>query len=388
MNGRLESMTELVEGFNPFGVGSDSDCNNESEGVGQDAAGRTGVRIPLHSTALHAIGGFVFGWAILHPLAMVICAWFDLCGQSSVVANTLMNPIGLYDPDVRAGAWVFAIFSAVIGAVGGYFRVLVRSQRDDLARQLEANEATRRELERQCVALRELEISKRRLTQFLVHDLKNYVGCITGYTRMLISRAEPFESQRLDSIAILKINRQAERMQAAVGDVLEIARLEQRPRLELETVRVMDVLEQGLSAIALAPDEETVRIDRDVPPALFVRCDTALIARVVANLAINAIRHNPEGTEVKVGVRQGNGDVEFTCSDLGEGIPPQIRDQLFEAFTSVSRRSESIPSYGLGLSFCRSAVEAHGGRIWIEDDAGQGTTFVFSIPQFIEAGRS
>ena len=387
MSGRLETLKEPTRGFNPFVIGAGGDSRENVSRGGLDAEVGNKNRLRFQYTVLHAVGGFVFGWGIRHPLAMVICDWFNLCGQSGVVEKALINPLGLYDPDVVAGAWVFAIFSSGIGAVGGFSRAVVRNQRDDLALQLEVNEANCRELERTCVELRDMEASKRRLTQFLVHDLKNYVGCITGYTRMLISRAEPFEWQRRDSSVILTINRQAERMQAAVSEVLEIARLEQRPSLEPQLVRVIDVLERGLSAIALAPGEETVRIDRTVALSLQVKCEVALIARVVANLAINAIRHNPAGTEVRIGARQNNGSVEFTCSDTGDGIPEEIRDRLFESFSSVSRRDETIPSYGLGLSFCRSAVEAHGGRIWIERESENGTTFTFSIPQPQEMGR-
>lgn len=381
MTGRLESMAGPTRGFNPFVVGADVHLREEAAGGESTNAVRSGIRLRLQYTALHTVVGFVFGWAVLHPLAMVICYWFNLCGQSKLVEGAIINPLGLYDPEVVAGAWVFAIFSAGIGAVGGYLRAVVRMHRDDLAVQLEVNEANCRMLESRCVELRDMERSKRRLTQFLVHDLKNYVGCISGYTKMLIAQAELTDPQRRNSKAILTINRHAERMQAAVEEVLEIARLEQRPYLNPQLVRAIDVLEHGLASIASAPGEPMVLIDRTVPSHLAVKCDLDLIARVLANLAINAIRHNPPGTEIKIGARQKEGNVEFTCSDTGKGIREEIRDRLFESFSSISSQTETIPSFGLGLSFCRSAVEAHGGRIWVERDSEKGAVFTFSIPQ-------
>jgi K+-sensing histidine kinase KdpD len=71
----------------------------------------------------------------------------------------------------------------------------------------------------------------------------------------------------------------------------------------------------------------------------------------------------------------------FTCTDKGHGIPNEIRDRLFDEFTSSSREDGMTPSYGLGLAFCKAAVQAHGGRIWFESQTGTGTTFLFTIPK-------
>jgi signal transduction histidine kinase len=105
-----------------------------------------------------------------------------------------------------------------------------------------------------------------------------------------------------------------------------------------------------------------------------------MVERVLANLVSNAVRHNSEDVTVTLGAESGEDGVVLSCADTGHGIPDAVKDKLFDEFTSSSRDEGSTPSYGLGLAFCRAAVEAHGGKIWFETESGKGTTFSFTIP--------
>jgi len=325
--------------------------------------------------------GLALGALLLHPLAMAICGWFQLCGQTNPPHDLLGMTIGAFSPGAIHGAFAFAAFGLSIGMIEGYFTALVRSQRDALAQQLEINQEYRRELEAQNTALRELEQMKRRMTQFLVHDLKNHVGCVLGYTNLLLKRARNYSWPQRDQDALMTVSRQAARMGGAVRDILELAKLEHQPQIELRRSPAADVLREAVTSSAVGPGEGAVLVDDTVPSDLMVDCDPTLIVRVMANLVVNAVKHNGDDVAVMLGAYDGPRSVVLTCTDTGCGIPDEIRDRLFDEFTSASRKENSTPSYGLGLAFCKAAVEAHGGRIWFESQNGVGTSFLCALPK-------
>jgi two-component system sensor histidine kinase KdpD len=117
-----------------------------------------------------------------------------------------------------------------------------------------------------------------------------------------------------------------------------------------------------------------------LPPDLpLVEFDATLIERVLYNLLENAGKYTPAGTIIRV-VAQASGDqLLVTVSDNGPGVPQAQREAIFEKFTRGSRES-ATPGVGLGLAISRAIVEAHRGRIWVEDNAGAGARFCFTLP--------
>jgi signal transduction histidine kinase len=143
----------------------------------------------------------------------------------------------------------------------------------------------------------------------------------------------------------------------------------------------MRLLRLGVEAAALGPAEGVVEIGEVRPPGLNVECDPALVERVIANLVLNAVRHNEANVRVRVDAAKVDGEIHVRCTDDGRGIPEDVRESLFQEFVSGESRDdrERGPSFGLGLAFCKAAVQAHGGRIWFETDKGRGTTFVVAL---------
>jgi signal transduction histidine kinase len=281
-----------------------------------------------------------------------------------------MMPMGL----------AFGALSMLIGGVDGFYRSLLQFQRDDLAVQLDLNERHRKQLEEQYAALRRLELSKQRTMRFLVHDLKNHVGCVLGYVNQLLRRTKDLGWRRADTQTLETIQRRASRMAGALNDLLELARLEDQPRLRFESIPAAYLLRRAVEEIALGPGEGPVLVDAHVPEDLEIECDVALLERVVANLVLNAYKHNGPDVQVVVGASRLDPAVRFFCRDSGGGISDAIRDRLFEEFASGDRPRDRVSSFGLGLSFCKAAIEAHGGRIWFESAEGGGTTVFFSLP--------
>ena len=110
--------------------------------------------------------------------------------------------------------------------------------------------------------------------------------------------------------------------------------------------------------------------------------DGEILQRVLVNLLDNALKFTPSGGQVWVEGRPEDAVVELSVVDTGPGIPPEERERVFEKFTQVRGHEMARKGSGLGLTFCQMAVEAQGGRIWIEDGPqGRGSCFTFTIPR-------
>jgi PAS domain S-box-containing protein len=219
------------------------------------------------------------------------------------------------------------------------------------------------------------------LTRTLVHDLRNPLTSISVSLDLLNKvfgdAASSTQRQMMD---IARQN--TDKMLELVNAILDIGRMEsgQMP-LEKSEVSlaelVASVVESQLPLVA----EKGLRLESELPPDLPpAYADAALIERVLRNLIGNAIKFTSTGDVVRVAARadmSGEPSLFVSVSDTGSGIPADIRELLFQKF--VTGRQEERGS-GLGLAFCKMAVEAHGGRIWVESPPGDGTTFTFTLP--------
>ena len=114
----------------------------------------------------------------------------------------------------------------------------------------------------------------------------------------------------------------------------------------------------------------------DLPP---LEIDVDMIRRVLINLLENAVKYTRGGGRITVGATRRPGEVCVSVSDTGPGIPAREQQRIFDKFARLHQEGYS-KGLGLGLAFCRLAVEAHGGRIWVESELGQGATFSFTLP--------
>ncbi len=135
-------------------------------------------------------------------------------------------------------------------------------------------------------------------------------------------------------------------------------------------------------AARLRAREPARRLDVALPPALpLVLADERRIAQVVENLLTNAVRYSPDAAPIAVRARVVNGSVEVAVADQGPGLTPEQRAQVFEKFFRIDQSdSRRFGGAGLGLAICRGIVEAHRGRIWVENGAGGGSVFAFTLP--------
>ena len=150
--------------------------------------------------------------------------------------------------------------------------------------------------------------------------------------------------------------------------------------LDLEQACVDELTQEAIESLGGTTLDRTVRLERPERPCL-VRCDPDIIRRVVANLVANGLKFTPDGGTVVVAVSRDETVVRVSVQDDGRGVPPEYREKIFEKFGQVQARKERKKySTGLGLAFCKLAVEAHGGRIGVESEVGQGSNFWFELP--------
>ncbi len=220
------------------------------------------------------------------------------------------------------------------------------------------------------------------LTDTMVHDLRNPLSNIFTVLEILSRETETLlpEKRGLWEIALQNTNR----MLGLVDAILEVSRLESREMpLEREKVSLAQLVAETLQLQTPLADKKNIRLENALPPALPAAwADPKLIGRVLHNLIGNAIKFTPAGGAIRIGSEAlpvGDKTLRISVSDTGSGIPLETQPHLFQKFFTGRQKGRGS---GLGLVFCKLAVEAHGGRIWVESDGlpGRGATFKFTLP--------
>jgi signal transduction histidine kinase len=212
------------------------------------------------------------------------------------------------------------------------------------------------------------------------HDLGNPLSAIRIGTSLLLRGLSPEEKgsggwQHLDSI-----RQSAAQMERLIKDLIDVKRLEAgQVDLEREPQRVASLIAEacemftGIAAERRIDFQTALQSDNGA-----VDADRQRALQVLSNLLGNAFKFTPAGGTVRLTVTSANHEIEFAVTDTGPGILPEHVKQVFERFWQASRRRQE--GIGLGLAIARSIVHAHGGRIWVESEAGRGSTFRFTLP--------
>jgi signal transduction histidine kinase len=226
-------------------------------------------------------------------------------------------------------------------------------------------------------AAREVEEARRGLVAAASHDLRTPLASL----RLLVDAIE-------DGVAtgetrdryLAEIRTHVGVLSDLIDDLFELSRIEAGDiSWSLRQVEMEELIGETVAAMRAPAEERGVRLATELPPGqVRAEADAEKIQRVLFNLIQNAIRHTPADGSVTVRARTHGGDVEVEVADDGEGIPAGDGERVFEAFYrgDASRGEEGA---GLGLAISRAIVEAHGGRIWLED-ATPGTRVRFTLP--------
>lgn len=239
---------------------------------------------------------------------------------------------------------------------------------------------TQRELERVIAELVETQRLKDDLSAFLVHDLKNPLTAILTTCELLAEGGLEDDHVRED---VDTIRGAADRLHRMVMNLLDL-QVAEDGRLELDrnVASVADMLEEVLVVSAPRVRQRRQSVEIGAPAGLTVWADRSLLSRMLLNLVDNCVKYGPEGGTIWIEARAAeSGNTVIEVRDEGPGVPPELRELIFEKYAQVERDEgrRASDSRGLGLRFCKVAVEAHGGRIWVEDAEPDGARFCIAL---------
>jgi signal transduction histidine kinase len=231
--------------------------------------------------------------------------------------------------------------------------------------------------------LRELEKVRDDLMKMIVHDLKIPLTSVVATLEMVMDGDFGDVSTEQQG-ALRDASHKADELLSLIGDILEIARIEESAlALEAHPLKPGELLRELLREWALRFQQEGVEAQLDASEELpDIDADAGLLRRVFSNLLQNAIAHSSRAVTLRLSARVDGDAVLFTVADNGPGIPPEYHEVIFRKFeTARLPNAPRVRSSGLGLAFCRLAVEAHGGRIWVQSAVGEGSAFHVLIPR-------
>jgi signal transduction histidine kinase len=223
------------------------------------------------------------------------------------------------------------------------------------------------------------ERARRDLVAAVSHDLRTPITSL----RLLADavRDELVDGEQREEY-LRRMGTHVHALSALIDDLFELTRLEAGDiQWGLERVAVGDLVAETVEAMRPHADAGAVRVATELPAdGAWARTNPEQLQRVLFNLLQNAIRHTPPDGSVVVRAEPHDGRLEIEVADTGQGIPPDERERVFEPFVQGrTRAARTDGSAGLGLAIARAIVEAHGGRIWLED-AAAGTRVRFSLP--------
>ena len=242
-----------------------------------------------------------------------------------------------------------------------------------------------REIAEKNERLEELEEAKEGLSHMIIHDLRNPLTAISVSLEMILLRKQNLNEVQHENLR--KCVNYCSDLDRLIQSLLDIRRMEEgKMPLHKEPEDLVALTEETVGEFKSRADLKGVTMSfSSSDGSASLNMDREIIKRVVDNLLNNAIRHTPEGGEITVSVDipSGQGSGRVRVIDNGDGVPSDYHERIFGKFEQAELKGKglSVGRSGLGLAFCKMAVEGHGGRIWIESEGiGKGCTFGFVIP--------
>ncbi|MEX2542540.1 MAG: hybrid sensor histidine kinase/response regulator [Trueperaceae bacterium] len=347
------------------------------------------VLVSVEELLFHTRGSVPEALVVEHELVSQVAQLdlITLLRRRKPLAEMPIVYLGPADPSVQAtaldaGADVYLTSPPHPPVLVATLRRLLRRRQSDVA--LRATLERLREFER---AYRDSERVKDDLTHMLVHDLKSPIASVMG---LLDHSLEMVRSdERSDTVAqLLGLARtEAQHLLNLAANILDVRRMKEG-HMPYQPDRIDDLTElarKALSDASGSPRERhfSVLVRKD---AQILYADPALLRRILTNLFANAIKHTRAGGYVDFRAWRQDESFVLSVRDDGEGIPEADHKRIFNAFEQSRHTIHDRYDTGMGLTFCKLAVEKHGGSIWVESKVGRGSTFLFTIPVAVSTG--
>jgi signal transduction histidine kinase len=233
--------------------------------------------------------------------------------------------------------------------------------------------------------LKELEGVREGLTHMIIHDLNNPLAVILGNLELIKAENQNLsenERDRIEKCLIYILG-----LKQLIQSLLDVHRMEEGKLQPVKAViNIPELINGVFGQFTPKAEVEEISLTFCKPGGIpNVRADQGLIGRVIANLLSNAIRYTPAWGEIVAATDYlpKSKSIRVSIKDNGNGLEPEYHERIFDKFEQVKLKDSAVTvgSVGLGLAFCKMAVEAHGGEIWVESEGnGKGCTFCFTMP--------
>ncbi|MHB1119405.1 MAG: sensor histidine kinase [Bellilinea sp.] len=227
---------------------------------------------------------------------------------------------------------------------------------------------------------KQLDALRDDLMAMIYHDLRSPLANIISSLDILSTMLPEGGDESLETVVQIA-TRSADRLQRLIGSLLDIYRLESGQALVKKgELNPAQMVAECVEAILPLAKTKALTLTTSLPGDLpLLTADYDMIRRVYINLLENSIKFTPIEGAIEGGCAAGEGVVNFWVKDNGIGIPEEARERIFDKYSRL--QTDRYPrGMGLGLAFCRLAVQAHGGKIWVESKPDEGSTFVFTLP--------
>ncbi|MDX2077187.1 MAG: ATP-binding protein [bacterium] len=222
---------------------------------------------------------------------------------------------------------------------------------------------------------------QRDLSAMIYHDLRVPLQTLRASSGKLGELLANHDD--ISILNLLQVNiRSVRQLRRLVDNLLDLERLETgKSFIQKSDVNLHDIMSDAVELVqplAVEANQHFRFIVANDLPTLTVDAD--MILRVIVNLIENALKYTPQGGQISIGAKIKDGMVLVNVQDSGAGIPKELQEVIFEKFSRAHQETTTHKSIGLGLTFCRLAIDAHGGKIWVESEAGKGANFIFTLP--------
>ncbi|MEK7484121.1 MAG: ATP-binding protein [Planctomycetota bacterium] len=225
----------------------------------------------------------------------------------------------------------------------------------------------------------ERDVAKTNLITTLSHELKTPLSSINLSLKLLEDvRLGELNTEQQNMVRSLR--HQSQRLSKVIHELLEFSQIESgNIQLKFTFVKPDDIIDLAVSSLILLISEKDIHLETDIEdPLPLVQADFEKTVWVMINLINNAIRYSSKKGTIKLGVKRDLPFVQFFIQDHGPGIAKEEQGRLFQRFVQVGQKSKQ--GWGLGLAISKEFVQAQGGKIWVESEIGQGSTFYFTLP--------
>lgn len=236
--------------------------------------------------------------------------------------------------------------------------------------------------------LNELNTSKNKFFSILSHDLKGSFGQFIGATDLILDEINNFDKKQIENIVQL-LNEQAERSYKLLENLLDWSKSQEGIlKFKPEPINISILIKEIIEYYNQTAKKKSINLSAKIKESLMVYADKYMLSTVLRNLISNAIKFTPHGGDVVVAANElfdsenyGNKILEISVKDTGVGIAKERIDHLFNMEGNYSTKGTGGEmGTGLGLILCKEFIEKHGGKIWVESEAGKGSNFKFTIP--------